>query len=126
MRYQRGLQANILDNVQGDTGDVGMSLGAFSEALDRAKSTRVMSGAVSCIQEIKAVIVATYKHASNVEEKTIAGLANHCEQLRLRAASLDGGTVARKRWPLMADFAEKFHYAGSHGVSLKKKKQTSL
>ena len=106
-------KAKILDTVPGDHSSVRMGLGSFQNALDDAKASLVIKGASMHLAFLRnsVNIILKGEPLPKSPDGEIS-FHDHCEQLRLRAASLENATLGRKQWPMIADFMENLVISG--------------
>ncbi len=90
-----------------------MGLGSFQNALEDAKASLVIKGASMHLEFLlKSVNIILKGEPLPASPEGTISLHDHCEQLRLRAASLESGTLGRKQWPMIADFVGNLAVSG--------------
>ena len=87
------------------------SLGRFQKEIDIVKTSLLMHGASQHLVAMRTTVAQCFSGLT-AAQCSDPNLENHCEQLRLRAASLAKDAPGRSIWPAVASFTHHFHRAG--------------
>lgn len=99
------------DEIGDKTELIRTGLVLFQKELETVKSSLLMSGANQHLVGIRKVVALCFAGLASVNQPDLQ-IEEHCEQLRLRAASLPDTSSGRTNWLSLADFAQSFYQAG--------------